>query len=521
MGRRARIRLLAGLLLGLPLRAHAIDLEKLVMPGPVIGPHADVEAECGRCHAPFASGAQRALCIDCHEEIGKDQAAKRGFHGRAPGASTAECRTCHTEHEGREADVTGLVAETFDHDATDFALSGAHRGVPCRGCHPPDAAYRDAPSACVACHRDDDPHAGRLGEQCGDCHRVSAWTDTAFEHDETGFPLSGRHREVECALCHPNQRYEDTATDCHGCHRLDDAHLGRFGTRCESCHSPRAWRPATFDHARETDFALEGRHGEVACEACHKKGLPGPELPSDCVSCHRADDEHRGRFGAKCEQCHSPRGWSSAKFDHDRETDFPLRGAHRSARCEACHTGGLHEQELETSCYACHREDDVHHGQLGTSCERCHQEEGGWQKRIAFDHDLTRFPLLGLHAVAACEQCHVTPRFMDAEIDCVACHADDDAHGRRLGPDCALCHNPNGWLLWRFDHEARTGFALHGAHAELDCHACHRVPVEEEIRLSRSCYACHAKDDRHFGSYGRDCARCHTEDAWREVRLIR
>ena len=48
--------------------AAAIDLEKILMPGPVIRGHADVEAECGRCHAPFAKQAQDPLCLACHIE---------------------------------------------------------------------------------------------------------------------------------------------------------------------------------------------------------------------------------------------------------------------------------------------------------------------------------------------------------------------------------------------------------------------------------------------------------------------
>ena len=50
-------------------------------------------------------------------------------------------------------------------------------------------------------------------------------------------------------------------------------------------------------------------------------------------------------------------------------------------------------------------------------CGDCHGELG-WGRDVFFEHDLTRFPLLGLHAVIACEQCHANPRFKDAEIVC-------------------------------------------------------------------------------------------------------
>lgn len=499
--------------------AGAVDVEKLVMPGPVIRAHADVEGECSRCHAPFRNEDQDTLCITCHEEVGADRDAGTGFHGRAPGVRGTPCRDCHTEHQGRDADVVGLDRAGFDHDATDYPLRGAHPRVACERCHETGKAFREAPSRCVSCHREDDAHQGSLGDDCASCHVEKSWREARFDHDTTRFPLKGKHRDADCALCHPGGRFEDTATDCQACHRLDDRHLGRFGTACGDCHSPAAWDRIHFDHGRDTKFPLAGRHARVRCEACHTKAL-SVRLATDCVSCHRADDTHRGRNGDACERCHSEDSWKSETFDHGRMTDFPLRGAHASLKCERCHTGPVKEQKLQTTCYSCHRDDDVHQGQQGSSCGTCHNERG-WAVEVFFDHDLSRFPLLGLHAVASCEQCHATGRFRDANIACASCHADDDVHLRRLGPDCALCHNPNGWALWRFDHDKQTSFALHGAHVGLDCHACHRAPVEDEIHLPGDCAGCHARDDRHHGAFGPDCGRCHGDDSWRNARVGR
>jgi hypothetical protein len=370
----------------------------------------------------------------------------------------------------------------------------------------------------VSCHRDDDAHAGNLGTDCGKCHGVDAFAKQAkFSHAETGFPLEGRHADVACALCHPAQRYENTASDCYSCHRLDDPHLGRFGRDCASCHTPRGFAHARFDHSR-TRFALKGRHAQVACETCHTGPLHAQDLPTDCIGCHRDDDAHQGRNGESCSRCHGPDDWSAARFDHER-TDFALHGAHAELRCESCHAGRL-DQALPTSCGVCHRAEDVHRGQEGSACERCHGETG-WDRDLFFEHDLTEFPLLGLHAVVACEQCHASPAFRDAAVDCIACHRSDDAHQLRLGPDCAECHNPNGWRVWRFDHAAQTRFALGGAHAELSCNACHRSAAPRGIRLDRSCAGCHARDDRHEGAFGHDCSRCHDDSSWSEVSLGR
>jgi hypothetical protein len=498
--------------------ARAVDLEKLVMPGPVIEGHAQIESQCGKCHDPFDASAQRTRCLACHEDVGADLAAGSGFHGRAPAARKADCRTCHSEHRGRAFDASGLDPHHFDHRQTDRPLRGAHAGVACASCHLPGKAWREAPSACIDCHREDDAHGGRLGEDCGKCHGEDAFAAKAkFSHDETGFSLEGRHAEVACALCHPNAHYRNTARDCQSCHRLDDVHLGRFGSDCGSCHTPKGFQHARFDHSR-TKFPLRGRHQKIACEACHTGPLHAQELATSCVGCHRADDAHRGRNGEDCGRCHDSDAWRSVRFDHER-TRFPLRGAHGALRCESCHTGPL-DADLPTSCGGCHAEQDVHRGQQGTACERCHGEKG-WDRDLFFEHDLTRFPLLGLHAVVACEQCHATPAFQDADTRCVACHAAKDAHQMRLGPDCELCHNPNGWRVWRFDHDRQTRFPLGGAHAELGCDACHRSPAPHGIEIASQCAACHARDDRHQGAFGRDCGRCHEDTSWSEVSLGR
>jgi hypothetical protein len=124
-----------------------------------------------------------------------------------------------------------------------------------------------------------------------------------------------------------------------------------------------------------------------------------------------------------------------------------------------------------------------------------------------------------MHAAAPCEECHADAVYRGTESSCNGCHAVDDVHERRLGRDCASCHNPNGWALWRFDHDVQTDYPLEGAHAGLDCLACHKVPVKGSIDLSHACYACHRVDDVHRGSYGRFCERCHTTSSFKELRL--
>jgi len=267
-------------------------------------------------------------------------------------------------------------------------------------------------------------------------------------------------------------------------------------------------------------FALAGAHRGLDCGRCHDGAPEKKKISSDCASCHRLDDDHRGRYGLRCGECHGAKAWTPARFRHDRDTDFKLLGAHREARCDGCHKATMGKERMPAGCYSCHRGDDVHSGQQGRNCRSCHDERG-WEGKVFFDHELTRFPLLGLHALASCEACHESSRFRDADRTCAGCHADADHHTGRLGEDCGRCHAPNGWRVWKFDHDRETSFALRGAHDGLDCHACHARPARGGIHLSRRCDTCHARDDAHSGSFGGSCDQCHTQSSWREVTGIR
>ncbi len=556
------------------------------MPGPVIEGHAKFEAECAKCHMRFNRAAQSGLCMDCHKPIAADVRAGRGLHGRQ---KEKTCRACHTEHRGRAAKIAAFEEKRFDHAATELPLRGAHAKVECRACHVAGKKFREAPQACVACHRKDDKHKGNLGPACADCHGESSWKDTHFDHSRTAFPLTGKHVQAACKDCHAGERFKGTPKDCYGCHRADDdakGHHGRFGQKCAECHSDRAWKPATFDHDRDTKYPLRGKHRQIACDSCHRAPLHTEKLAQACVSCHRKDDTHKGGLGPKCESCHNEASWKKASFDHDKDTTFPLRGRHASAKCESCHKEPAAKVKLPKDCYGCHRadddakghrgrfgekcaachdekawkparfehlrdahfalrgkhaaircdachrgvlfkdktparcvechqKDDKHRGQLGPQCDTCHSE-ADW-KSARFDHNRSRFPLLGRHAGLECRACHASPAYKDAKTDCVACHAKDDVHKQRLGPKCESCHNARAWRAWDFDH-AKTRYPLEGAHRKVECLACHRAAAPAGIRLDMACVACHARDDVHNGQFGARCERCHAVTKFKEVK---
>lgn len=500
--------LTAGLLLTAG-AGHAASLESLVMPGPVSAAHAETEETCSACHDLFDRSFQKQLCLECHEEVAGDLESKRGFHGRHSAAQALECSACHGEHEGRTADIVGLQTDLFDHQLTEFALTGAHALTSCNGCHESDAPYREAPLECAGCHIEEDAHNGNLGQNCGDCHEPTGWRPAGFDHDSTDFPLTGSHETAACLGCHSNQAFELPAGvgetgQCADCHRIDDVHQGSNGSACADCHSTSSWTDSRFDHGQRTGFVLEAAHALLSCGNCHVEQGGFEPLETSCIGCHASDDVHLGRNGTDCASCHDQSSWKRS-FDHLQETGFALLGAHAEASCSSCHSDGF-DTPLAVECAGCHQPDDPHQGTLG-QCEDCHGQSA-WDTGQRFQHDLADFALVGIHRIAACEQCHDSLVFSPLPHQCTDCHSDDDHHSGAMGSQCAACHNPAGWSYWQFDHSQATDFPLTGAHEGIGCNSCH-LPGQPAERQSRACAACHRSDDIHAGRFGQNCDRCH------------
>lgn len=460
----------------------------------------------------LAGAHAQAACEDCHAE------------GKEFRAAPAACNGCHADVDAHHGSLGKDCAEchgaaawtpaTFDHARTGFELAGAHQPLECTDCHAGAPATTRIESTCRSCHADDDVHRGSLGPECGTCHVDRDWKQARFDHGTTGFVLEDSHAAAPCSGCHAVEgRYTGASTACSACHSRDDRHQGSLGDQCGNCHRSTRWDSAArFDHAR-TRFALDGAHRDASCASCHVDATRYRGAPLDCVKCHREDDTHKGRNGADCATCHSSRDWKQSLFDHDRDTSYPLRGAHRQADCESCHRGPDPVGTLPIECIACHRDDDAHQGQLGERCEQCHQERD-WTS-TSFDHDRSPFPLLGAHRLAECGDCHLSAAYLDAEPACRSCHADRDTHEGAYGEDCGACHVPRDWLIWEFDHRAQTRFALDGAHGQVACKSCH-APGRRLPALS--CDSCHLGDDVHEGSFGRRCEQCHGVDSFRNLR---
>jgi len=505
--------------------SFAAPFDQFLMPGKLIDGHKKYEKQCEKCHESFDKQAQDKLCLACHKKVNRDVEKKIGFHGKSKQVKANICKFCHTDHVGRGANVVGLDVHTFDHRQTDFKLKGMHKKVTCISCHPSKEnqekkKYREAKHACVDCHDKVDVHQNRLGKKCHNCHSEKRWNKTKFDHDKTDYKLTGKHKKVSCGDCHPNQIFKDTPKQCISCHKLQDVHRSEFGTKCHKCHKTSKWKSVKFDHDK-TKFKLRNRHAKISCNACHKTNNYKKKLKRKCYTCHLADDKHSGSYGKKCKACHVDTKWTKITFNHDKDTKFKLKGDHKKALCNACHPGILYEDKVKKSCKSCHKADDVHNGKQEQDCQYCHQQND-WRKKLFFDHDLTNFPLIGLHGVTACENCHMTPEYKMERHDCFSCHKTDDVHKKKLTSDCLLCHNPNDWGIWAFDHDKQSDYKLDGAHKEIHCEGCHQEPVKDrkKIVLSDKCHSCHQYDDVHSGQFGKYCDRCHSTESFKKSDLM-
>ncbi len=505
--------------LSVPGTVLAQGLESVLSPGKLIKGHEKAEAECSNCHRKFDREAQDVLCGECHKDVRADLREKKGFHGRQ---KPQACRSCHTDHKGRDAKIVNLDTKSFDHKLTDYLLSGKHAATECKACHTTGKKWREAASDCNSCHKKDDVHKAALGVKCQDCHNDTDWKKTSFDHAKTRFALTLKHADVKCSGCHKDQRYQDAPRTCIGCHKKDDdqviqgrrGHQGQFGEKCETCHDAKAWKPSTFSHDRDTSYALKGKHRATDCKSCHTGTLYKQKLGSDCLSCHKKDDKHEGTLGTKCADCHNERGWKDqGKFDHDK-TSFPLLGKHLEAKCESCHKSTVFK-DAPKDCLACHLKEDKHEGNLGKACGDCHTERDWKTTKGRFDHDKTKFPLVHGHASAKveCKSCHRDLKSMrNTPLACYSCHEKDDKHQGQQGKQCESCHTDRDWTTTTtFDH-AKSRFPLTGKHIVTACKDCHTTPRFKDA--PRDCMSCHKKDDKHKLTLGTACESCHNARAW-------
>lgn len=346
------------------LEAADRGLGDALAPGELARAHASLSgvASCTECHAGLDATPDER-CIACHADVGRRMQEHSGYHGSFQGA----CASCHGEHRGPDADLLGLDRKAFNHELARFPLRGAHSSV-----------------------------------RCAKCHTREGSDGTRGFH-----PIGIEHGS--CAACH------------------DDVHGEAFlaGRECATCHSPRGFGTAqlvtkkgkpAFDHGRDTEFPLTGRHAAVPCAGCHDKAAharerarklaPGRGAARECASCH--SDPHEAALGTDCDSCHRPEGWTGGDlhFDHARDTAFALDATHAALACASCHS-------------------DRRFGAASTHCEGCHTDaaallSGRFRGHPPADADPH-------HGKVECAACHRGKRdgapLVAAARACVECHA--------------------------------------------------------------------------------------------------
>ena len=236
-----------------------------------------------------------------------------------------------------------------------------------------------------------------------------------------------------------------------------------------------------------------------------------------------------GPLSVSCDSCHTATAWKPIRphpeFNHNKQTNYPLRGMHTDVACQRCHLNPVF-RKTGHDCAACHA--DLHRAQMGNRCEQCHAVQN-WSpvaQRTALDHN-NRFPLLGGHAKATCESCHqgaASGVFVGMSTACITCHRAD--FQATINPnhvtggfstDCSQCHSMNNWTSARFDHNSI--FPLTGAHATLPCTQCHGG--NNFAVAPRACYGCHMADynttnnpNHAQAAFPTDCSLCHSTIDW-------
>jgi hypothetical protein len=306
--------------------------------------HADLANNCAACHAPPFSGDTMAnRCLVCHSNVGQQIDVGGPMHGRF--AEAMECRTCHTEHKGPHASLTSMAR--FDHNYTAFKLTGAHRKTACQSCHT-TPGYQGLSQSCVACHAEPPVHKGKFGTTCNECHTTNTWVSTpvnlqnlSFNHDRTGFKLTGKHATADCKSCHAEQTFTGKSQACASCHE-PRVHKGRFGSNCTQCHTTDTWDGALFNH--NTAFRLPHSGRNYACSACHTDQANYKSYT--CTDCHEHRPErivlrHRGKSLESIKNCtnagcHPPDGRGRADASTgmaDLAVHFEIRNSEIPVGC--------------------------------------------------------------------------------------------------------------------------------------------------------------------------------------------
>ncbi|MFA6597424.1 MAG: hypothetical protein WCS69_06855 [Ignavibacteriaceae bacterium] len=242
-----------------------------------------------------------------------------------------------------------------------------------------------------------------------------------------------------------------------------------------------------------------------------------------------AQSSPHGAIPFDCSDCHVSTSWkeipSQKKFNHNA-TRFALVGQHKSVDCKQCHAT-LKFSEAKEECVSCHK--DIHKNTTSQQCSNCHTPTTWLIKNITDLHQRSRFPLLGQHAKADCQQCHLLFSQLNFEplgVKCFDCHrqnymATQNPNHAQSGfsTECQTCHNFTD-AAWGYASFAHDFFPLQGGHKITNCFSCHKAGTF--TGLSKDCYACHKNkfeqtvEPNHVSAgFSTTCTSCHNINGWK------
>jgi hypothetical protein len=143
-------------------------------------------------------------------------------------------------------------------------------------------------------------HQSLINQNCVACHG---------EHLESKLASSrGKRFSHDLLLA-------DVRGQCQSCHAAPKTSIHRsVTTGCADCHTPQAWKPATFDHNKL--FPLDGDH-KAECVTCH---VNNDYSKYTCYGCHEhSPDRIRSKHVKEgipnfenCVECHKGGGGESS-----------------------------------------------------------------------------------------------------------------------------------------------------------------------------------------------------------------
>jgi hypothetical protein len=166
------------------------------------GEHA--EARCEQCHVNNVYTGTPMDCYSCHKDDDE--------HG---GRFGTDCSICHNPSDWDNAD--------FDHNLSNFPLTGKHANVACEQCHT-TAQFTGLSTSCVNCHSDPAFHFGMFGLDCAACHTTENWF-ARYTGSHPGIADEGgrgvNHGGASCRDCHTDNLRTATCLACHNSNNPD------------------------------------------------------------------------------------------------------------------------------------------------------------------------------------------------------------------------------------------------------------------------------------------------------------